>query len=307
MRGPGGVYSSLQLLLAAVLAPIALLAAGGALAGPAEMFAPVDANTSLLVVSPHPDDESLCCAGVIQRVRAAGGQVNIVWVTSGDDSVASMLIAERTLIPSRAKALDLARRRMREARAATSILGVPAGQQLFLGYPDGGILPLLTQDHSTPRPGGLTGESRVPYSDALFPGHPYTGDSLEQDFAAVLDRARPTLILAPSTADTHPDHRACGLLAMRVLARRGESAKARYWIVHGGEGWPSPRVYMPSVPLTVPLTGRKLPWSAFDLTDGELVRKRAALDAYRTQMQVMAPFLLSFVRTTELYSPAPTP
>jgi LmbE family N-acetylglucosaminyl deacetylase len=266
----------------------------------------LDAKTSLLVVSPHPDDETLCCAGVMQRVHAAGGRVSVVWITSGDGSVLSMLIAERTLIPSHDKVLDLAHHRMEEARAATSILGVPDSRQFFLGYPDGAVLELLTESHSTPRPAKFTRETHVPYSEALFPGHPYTGDSLERDFESVLDRAQPTLILAPSPADTHPDHRASGLLAIRVLARRGEQSKARYWIVHGGEGWPSPRAFMPFIPLTLPPTGRELAWSAFTLTDSEITRKRAAVDAYRTQMQVMAPFLLSFVRTTELYSSAPT-
>ena len=47
--------------------------------------------------------------------------------------------------------------------------------------------------------------------------------------------------------------------------------------------------------------------NALNLTDSEITRKRAAIDAYRTQMQVMSPFLLSFVRTTELYTSTATP
>ena len=32
----------------------------------------IGSGTSLLVIAPHPDDETLCCAGVIQRVVHAG-------------------------------------------------------------------------------------------------------------------------------------------------------------------------------------------------------------------------------------------
>ena len=39
---------------------------------------PISSATSLLVVSPHPDDETLCCSGVMQRVLKAGGRVSIV-------------------------------------------------------------------------------------------------------------------------------------------------------------------------------------------------------------------------------------
>jgi LmbE family N-acetylglucosaminyl deacetylase len=267
----------------------------------------IDATTSLLVVSPHPDDETLCCAGAMQRVLERSGRVGVVWITSGDASRVAALFVEKSPINLPKKARELGSRRMREARAATSLLGVQSTQQWFLGYPDGGILELLTRHPSTPARGKLTGDTRVPYSDALFPGHPYTAESLERDFAAVLDRMHPTLILAPSPQDTHPDHRASGMLVMRVLARRGELSKSYYWIVHGGEGWPSPRMYMPSIPLTFPSTGARLPWSAFALTDKEEARKHQAVLVYQTQMQVMSPFLLAFVRTTELYSPIPTP
>ncbi len=284
-----------------------LAVATTAAAAPASLGAlpPIDATTSLLVVSPHPDDETLCCAGAIQRVLAAGGHVSVVWITSGDAGKSTLLFASNP-IPLGKKARELGARRMGEARAATSLLGVPSAQQLFLGYPDGGILKLLTGRSTTPVRGKLTGETHVPYPDALFPGHPYTRESLERDFAAVLDRVRPTLILAASPQDTHPDHRASGILVIRALTQRGELSKGHYWIVHGGEGWPSPRMYMPAIPLTPPPTGAGLPWSAFVLTNEEVSRKHAAVLTYQTQMRVMSPFLLAFVRTTELYSSIPT-
>ena len=50
---------------------------------------------------------------------------------------------------------------------------------------------------------------------------PTPAQSLERDFAAVLERVQPTLVLVPSPRDSHPDHAAAGLLALRLLARRG--------------------------------------------------------------------------------------
>src|SRR5256885_5628765 len=102
--------TSRQALLAMALLPFALLVPVFARES-SNGLPPIDATTSLLVVSPHPDDEILCCAGVIQRVRAAGGRVSVVWITSGDGSVFSMLIVERTLLPSREQKRELAARR----------------------------------------------------------------------------------------------------------------------------------------------------------------------------------------------------
>ncbi|MDB6090571.1 MAG: LmbE family protein [Gammaproteobacteria bacterium] len=279
--------------------------------GPADLsagdFPQIDANTTLLVVSPHPDDETLCCAGAIRRVLQAGGRAGVVWITSGDASELSMVIVEKSLFLNSSKLRDLAARRMREARAATALLGVPAEQQFFLGYPDRGVLQLMTDNYATPYHSRFTGATSVPYATAVFPGDPYTGQSLERDFDAVLDRVHPTLVLAPSPQDSHPDHRASGILAIRALSRRNELAKAHYWIVHGGEGWPSPRGYYPDIPLNPPPRGKGLAPTAFVLTEDEQMRKLDAVRAYRTQMEVMSSFLLAFVRTTELYSSIPVP
>ena len=45
----------------------------------------------------------------------------------------------------------------------------------------------------------------------------------------------------------------------------------------------------------------------FVLTDDEETSKLQAVNAYHTQMQVMAPFLLAFVRTSEIFSAIPVP
>jgi LmbE family N-acetylglucosaminyl deacetylase len=195
-----------------------------------------------------------------------------------------MLLVEKTLFGSGDKARDLAAKRMAEARAATTILGVDSSQQYFLDYPDGGIWKMATDTSPATR-----------------------GSILERDFTAVLDRVQPTLILAPSPLDTHPDHAATGLLAIRALTRRGELAHAHFWIVHGGEGWPAPRGYMAGIPLNMPPRGVGLGMTPFVLTDAEAALKLQAVSEYRTQMKVMAPFLLAFVRTSELYSAVALP
>ena len=276
------------------------------LSAPATLL-PITSATSLLVVSPHPDDEALCCSGVIQRVLHAGGHVSIVWLTSGDGSELDLLVVEKSLFLRPSKLRDLAARRMQESRDAAAILGVPADHLFFLGYPDRGILPIITDNYITPYRSKFTASTAVPYAAAVSPGHAYTGLNLEHDFESVLDRVHPTLVLAPSPRDSHPDHRATGLVAIRAMARRNELSRMRYWIVHGGEFWPIPRGYEPDIEMNPPPLGHGLSQTPFKLEPEEEQRKFLAISAYRTQMEVMSSFLLSFVRTNELYSTNPMP
>jgi LmbE family N-acetylglucosaminyl deacetylase len=295
---------ALPVLLLAALLPKAAGAAGEIPASSAAALPQPDARTVLLVVSPHPDDETLCCAGMMQSVLAAGGRVSVVWLTSGDGSQLGSLLIEKNLFADPQRMRAYGERRMREARAATAALGVTEGGRLFLGYPDGGLLALRTPNRSQPYRSRFTAATAVPYADALFPGHAYTGESLERDFAAVLSRVQPTLILAPSPLDTHPDHHAAGLLTIEGT-RALDRVALRFWIVHGGEGWPSPRGLVPGIPLGIPPVGVPLAMRPFPLTAAAEDRKLGALRNYDTQMQVMEPFLLAFVRTTELFAATP--
>jgi LmbE family N-acetylglucosaminyl deacetylase len=290
--------TSVALMLFAVAARAGACATSAALP---DLPLVLDQATSLLVIAPHPDDETLCCAGVIQRVLRAGGHASVVWITSGDGSAMGMLMVEKTLFDAQ-KMRAFGTARMREARAATAVLGVPPQGQLFLGYPDGGVLALLGRNRISPYTSRFTGAAAVPYPDAVFPGHPYTGTSFEQDLAAVIERVHPTLILAPSPLDEHDDHRAAGLATLALSHRPGTALTVRYWIVHGGEGWPNPRGLVMGVPLTPAPRGAGLAPLPFVLETAEEDHKLAAVRAYETQMKVMEPFLLAFVRTTELFS-----
>lgn len=278
---------------------------GAAVADEDPPFPVLGSKDRVLIVSPHPDDESLCCAGLMQQALRAGASVAVVWVTSGDGFEVDAMVVERSIRPRANGLQSLAKMRMAEARKAMTILGVAPQHQYFLGYPDRGVARLLLDHESVPYRSRYTGASAVPYPDALSPGAPYTGQSLMKDFAAVLDRELPTLVLAASAEDTHPDHRGSGALATRAMAARGQSGQVRYWMVHGGEHWPRPLGLQPLLAQTVPPRGIGMPWSALNLTAGDVAVKESAILQYHSQFRVMARKLQSYVRRTELFSTLP--
>jgi LmbE family N-acetylglucosaminyl deacetylase len=85
---------------------------------PAERLA-----ASTLVFSPHQDDETLGCGGLILHKRAAGADLGIVFLTDGATS-------HLRFVPE----AEMRARRETEAREAAGVLGVPAECLWFLGY-----------------------------------------------------------------------------------------------------------------------------------------------------------------------------
>ena len=265
------------------------------------------AGDRLLVVAPHPDDESLCCAGIIQQASAAGAEVFIVWLTSGDAFEFDAALTERTLEPRGAGLERLGERRIGEARAAAQALAVPDDHLYFLGYPDGGLQRLFLDYYSQPYTSSYTGLSAVSYAAALSPGAAFTGENLLRDLQTVVTRVAPTAILAPSPDDRHPDHRTAGNLTLRILGETQGVATARWWIVHGALEWPLPKGLHTRLPLYPPPRGRGLPWQRVDLTAEQETIKLAALRAHGSQMAFEPRFMEAFVRRNELVSTEPLP
>jgi len=118
------------------------LAAGGTAAALRHRSTPLpEIDGVLLVVAPHPDDETLGCGGLIARQAAAGRRVHVLFVTDGEASHEG----HPELQPA-----DLGRQRRDEAVAALGELGIvnPRSAATFLGAPDGRLNRLDTDERS---------------------------------------------------------------------------------------------------------------------------------------------------------------
>lgn len=137
----------------------------------------------LLVLAPHPDDESLGCGGLIAACCARGTPPVVAVLTDGTMSHPG----SHAFPPAQRAALRVA-----ETREAVAALGLPDGRLHFLGLPDG----------AAPQGG---------------PGLEHAAARV----AALLRDAGATTILATWEHDPHPDHVAAQAIARRAAALVG--------------------------------------------------------------------------------------
>ncbi len=164
------------------------------------------AGDRLLMLAPHPDDESIATGGLLLQAQAAGATVRVVVLTDGDNNPWPQRWIEKRWHIGAAERARWGARRRQEAREAMRILGMDDGQMRFLGLPDLGLTNLL-----------MSGETRpIGMLRAEF-----------EDFA-------PTSVVLPSMVDRHPDHSATHILARMALAGTSLDAPALFtFAVHG--------------------------------------------------------------------------
>jgi len=279
---------------------------------PARVQIALDAKTRLLVVAPHPDDEVLGAGGAIQRVHTLGGYVHVVYLTDGDGYPEGVQKEDHIEAPAPSDYRGYGRRRRREARAALRTLGLPTDAHTFLSFPDGGLCLLLRtywSEHRSAYRSPYTRLNRPPKSEILVPQTEYRGEDLTQELAEVIGDFRPTMILVPRSEDQHADHCASWFFVSDAL-EDVERVHPEYhtdvvnYIVHWNT-WPfegESRRLAPPPGLRGGISG----WMELALTPSELQKKRAAIQTYQTQENVMRWFLDGFMRTNEVFSrPAP--
>ena len=266
----------------------------------------------VVVFAAHPDDEALGAGGLIHAAVLAGARVRVVFFTNGDGYLAGVDVGFRTLLSTPGRFIEYGQRRQREAVAATGRVGLSADDLVFLGYPDRGLAVLWGSGWECNRPytSPYTRRHRSPYSRSYRPGIAYCGQHVLEDVESVLGREQPTIIVSHHPADTHRDHWAAGAFVMAALEHLQAADVAwtktvRVWpyLVHHG-GWPLPRGYAPDLVLTPPadLLGITGGWTEYPLDQVDEDAKRTAILEYRSQVQFLRRYMLSFVRRNELFA-----
>jgi LmbE family N-acetylglucosaminyl deacetylase len=143
----------------------------------------------VLLLAPHPDDETLGAGVALQQAKAAGASIRVVFATAGEANPWPQRWIERRWHLDASDRQRWGARRSEEARQALRRLGIDPAVASFLGWPDGGIDRLLVSD----------------------------GDRTIAQLVSILAEFRPTRILLPSIRDQHPDHSALNLITRAAL------------------------------------------------------------------------------------------
>lgn len=279
-------------------------------------FAVAPAHMRLLVFAPHCDDEALGAAALIRDVTAGGGQVRVVIMTNGDGFTFATEEEFRRLYLSSADYIRTGYDRQQESLHALAVLGVNADQVVFLGYPDRGLAHMW-QSHWTaaqPYRSPYTASKNSPYQNSYQPNVLYAGENVLANVKDIIAAFAPTDIVFPNFFDEHPDHWSTGAFvraAVAELAAEGRLPRQPglyTYLVHRGD-YPVPHGLVPDAPLLppAPLAATGLPWYGYALDTAAEQTKSAAINQYSSQIKlpIMSSLLCSFIRTNELYAPAP--
>jgi LmbE family N-acetylglucosaminyl deacetylase len=158
------------------------------------------ANSKILVISAHPDDDILTSSGVIYKAAQRGDQVEVVYMTNGDYT-----------------SLSAGYTRQGEAVDAQAYLGLAESNLIFLGYPDYYLNDIYSsiissQTFTTPNNNqsvtyGNRGLGSKDYHTYKF-GSPaiYNKDNIVQDLASIITDFKPDHIFTLADFDQYPDH-----------------------------------------------------------------------------------------------------
>jgi LmbE family N-acetylglucosaminyl deacetylase len=257
----------------------------------------------VLVVAPHPDDEGLAAAGLIQQALRQGAEVKVVVVTAGDASAGAARTFSNSERPTEVDFRLMGNARCQETRDALKALGVPSPNVIFLAYADGSVNSLWDIDwdyrhlHM-----GRNGADHSPYSFAYEKNAPYCGSNLEKNLTSVIKDDRPTSIVYPDAEDHHHDHWATNAFVQYVVLRSGYRGSEYTYLVHRRD-FPSPLGFEPLTYLDLPtaLKDYDARWETLPLSRRQQDNKARALQAYRIPKMVKEAFIDSFVRRNEIF------
>lgn len=163
---------------------------------------------NVMIFSPHEDDESICCAGIIKRCIINKTNIKMVLVTTGDHSYAKGRI-EKTI-------------------NAMTLLGLEKENIVYLGYGDYDVLghAYLSIEIPTKIIPGLRSSKTYGFSDlGIIDYHykisgvhaDYNYENIFYDIYSVIKENMPENIYLPSQIESHPDHSTTSFFVIKAI------------------------------------------------------------------------------------------
>ena len=271
------------------------------------------ATDRVLVLAPHPDDETIGVGGVLQQALKAGAAARVCLFTNGENNEFAFIVYEHRLVLKPKEFLRLGEVRRQESVEAMRVLGLHPEDVISLGYPDYGTMEVFLKYWGDTKPfrSMLSRVKKVPYPDALSPGAAYVGENILRDLEAVIAAFKPTKIFVSHPADVNRDHRALYLftqIALWDLQSQGRIATPEIfpYIIHV-PAWPLPRGYHPELPLSIPASLEKsgINWVEQHLDAVETGKKFDAILEYPSQIKYAPRYLVTFSRHDEIFGNFP--
>lgn len=240
----------------------------------------------VLIFAPHPDDETIAAGGYIIESKKRDAKVYLVLITDGNKH-------------------NLRDLRFAEFITATSVLGVPVENLVFLEYPDS----LLARENLV---------------------------ELEKVFSQQIELYQPDIIIYPHPEDNHQDHSTTGMVLEKILDEKiirfqylenimeleeliKEEVLEEYselekyikgitgykYIVHH-RSFPHPKKYAPDYYILPPLDLITLEggWEKLMFSENTKEKKEIALRSYLSQLKnpLLRNLLLASIRENEIFA-----
>lgn len=269
----------------------------------------------VMIFVPHPDDESIAAAGLIQRVLAEKGEVCVVFVTNGDGYMEAVRLKVKNARISARDFVEYGRRRQEEGTQALCELGLKPEDVVFLGFPDAGIDDLWESYWSNLKPfvSPYTLFDR-PHRKGMNRWVKYSGVGLKQEMERVLQQFAPDWVVLPDPRDQHPDHSTAGVFVLDALRDIYESWEEDFsvsqvltYLVHFRD-YPHSMQWANLISASG-VGGSKASWKtlantrwvSLPLSAEEVEGKRRALLSHASQIQMLGGFFKNFLLPCELF------
>ena len=184
-----GIIGAIMMLVGAVYA----MSKSDIVPAPMPYNKPVEAYDTI-IFAPHPDDETLCCAGLMRQLALDNKRVGVSVITNG----------EAHTINNFPVSLRYGAARKGELYKVLDELLIGQEDIFFMNYPDSYLSKLTNTEVITSE---YTGQWRSDM-DSYKPQSLYTRSRLVYILSDFLENTRPAHIYTTSKEDNHSDHKA---------------------------------------------------------------------------------------------------